>query len=143
MTLKGSLDPVTSPSSYAPNAHFDESVSSATTNGKPPGLTSTEAQARRKQFGKNAVVEEKPHPLRQLVNRFWAPIPWLLEVTIIIQLFLGEKVEALVIGGLLIVNATLSFVQEGRAQKALTLLRQQLRVMTRVRRDGAWLNLPA
>ncbi len=47
------------------------------------------------------------------------------------------------IGGLLVVNATLSFLQEGRAQKALALLRQQLRVQARVRRDGAWLTLAA
>ena len=42
------------------------------------------------------------------------------------------------IGGLLVLNATLSLVQEGRAQKALALLRQQLRVLARVRRDGVW-----
>ena len=30
--------------------------------------------------------------MRQFLERFWAPIPWLLEVTIIIQLFLGERV---------------------------------------------------
>ena len=107
------------------------------------GLTSAEARARLKQFGPNAVIEEKTHPFKEFINRFWAPIPWLLEATIIIQLFLGENVEAAVIGGLLILNAVLSFLQEGRAQKALALLRQQLRVQARVRRDGAWTTLPA
>ena len=70
-----------------------------------PGLSTAEAQARLKQFGPNAVVEEKPHPLRQFLRRFWAPIPWLLEATIVIQLFLGERVEAAVIGALLVLNA--------------------------------------
>ncbi len=107
------------------------------------GLTSAEAQARLKQFGPNAVVEEKAHPFKEIIKRFWAPIPWLLEATIIIQLFLGESVEAAVIGGLLVLNAVLSFLQEGRAQKALALLRQQLRVQARVRRDTAWTTLPA
>ena len=51
--------------------------------------------------------------------------------------------EAAVIGGLLVLNAVLSLLQEGRAQKALALLRQQLRVLARVRRDGAWTTLPA
>jgi uncharacterized membrane protein YfbV (UPF0208 family) len=69
---------------------------------KEQGLTSAEAQARLKQFGPNAVVEEKPHPFQQFIRRFWAPIPWLLEASIIIQLFLGEKVEAAVIGGSLV-----------------------------------------
>jgi H+-transporting ATPase len=107
------------------------------------GLTTAEAQARLKQSGPNAVVEEKAHPVKAFVKRFWAPIPWLLEATIAIQLFLGERVEATVIGALLVLNASLSLLQEGRAQKALALLRQQLRVSARVRRDGAWATLPA
>ncbi len=49
--------------------------------------------------------------------------------------------EAAVIGGLLLFNAALCYWQEGRAQKALQLLRQQLRVLARVRRDGAWVTL--
>ncbi len=108
-----------------------------------PGLTSTEAQARLKQFGPNAVVEDRQHPVRNFLKRFWAPIPWLLEASIIIQLFLGENVEAAVIGALLILNALLSWFQEGRAQKALALLRRQLQVQARVRRDNAWTTLPA
>ena len=112
-------------------------------NGAHRGLSSNEAQVRLKRFGANAVVQEKPHPLKAFVKRFWSPIPWLLEATIIIQLFLGETVEAAVIGGLLILNATLSLLQEGRAQKALALLREQLRVVARVRRDGVWTSLPA
>jgi len=107
------------------------------------GLTTAEAQARLKQFGPNAVVEEKAHPLRQFLKRFWSPIPWLLEATILIQLFLGERVEAAVIAGLLVLNAGLSMLQEARAQKALALLRRQLQVTARVRRDGEWNTVPA
>ena len=109
----------------------------------PLGLTTAEAQSRLKRYGPNAVTEEKPHPVKAFVRRFWAPIPWLLEATIIIQLFLGEKLEAAVIGGLLALNATLSLLQEGRAKRALALLRQQLRVLARVCRDGVWTTLPA
>jgi H+-transporting ATPase len=108
-----------------------------------PGLTSREAQARLSRNGPNAVVEERPHPLRDFLRHLWAPIPWLLEATIVIQLFLHEGVEAAVIGGLLVLNATISFLQQGRAQQALALLRRQLHVEARVRRDGAWVTLPA
>ena len=108
-----------------------------------PGLTAAEARARLAQFGLNAVREEQPHPLRQFLRRFWTPIPWLLEATIIIQLFLGERAEAAIIAGLLVVNAVLGFLQEGEAQKALALLRQQLRVEARVRRDGQWNTISA
>ncbi len=88
------------------------------TLGNGQGLSSAEAQARLKQFGPNAVVEEKAHPLKEFIKRFWALIPWLLEATIIIQLFLGESVEAAVIGGLLILNALLSFLQEEARRQA-------------------------
>ena len=121
----------------------EPSTTLTTTTNESRGLTTAEAQARLKRIGPNAVIEEKPHPLKDFIRRFWAPIPWLLEATIIIQVFLGEGVEAAVIGGLLVLNATLSLLQEGRAQKALALLRQQLRVLSRVRRDGAWTTLPA
>lgn len=108
-----------------------------------PGLTASDVQVRRAQFGPNAVREEPPHPLRQFLKRFWTPIPWLLEATILIQIFLGERVEAAVIAGLLVLNAVLGFLQEGRAQQALALLRQQLRVEARVRRDGEWRSIGA
>ena len=108
-----------------------------------PGLTAAEARARLAQLGPNAVREERPHPLRHFLRRFWAPIPWLLEATVIIQLFLGERVEAGIIAGLLVVNAVLGFLQEGKAQKALALLRQQLHVEARVRRDGQWNTISA
>ena len=113
------------------------------TQALPSGLTSAEARGRLQQFGPNSVEETRAHPWRAFVGRFWAPIPWLLEATIILQLFLGERVEAAVIAGLLVVNAVLSYLQEGRAQKALALLREQLHVEARVRRDGTWTTLPA
>jgi H+-transporting ATPase len=112
-------------------------------DGNRRGLTTTEALARFKELGPNAIAEEKAHPLKNFLKRFWAPIPWLLEATIILQLFLHETVEAVVIGGLLVLNALLSLLQESRAQKALALLRQQLRVLARVRRDNRWSTLPA
>lgn len=107
------------------------------------GLSAAEAQARLRQFGPNAVAEQKTHPGQELVRQFWAPVPWLLEATIIIQIFLGEVVEASVIGGLLVFNAILSYLQEGHTQKVLALLRRQLRVQARVRRDGAWVTVAA
>ena len=65
-------------------AHQTMTLTIAADNGL--GLTSAEARARLNQFGPNAVAEEKPHPLKAFLKRFWAPIPWLLEASIIIQL---------------------------------------------------------
>jgi H+-transporting ATPase len=109
----------------------------------PTGLSSLEAARRLKQYGSNAVTEEKRHPLLNFLKKFWAPVPWMLEITVILELYLGKDVEAIVIGLLLVFNAILSYVQENRAQGALALLRQQLTVQTRVLRDGHWQLVPA
>ena len=67
----------------------------------------------------------------------------MLEITIILELLLGHYAEAEIIGVLLVVNAILSFVQEGRAQSALALLRERLTIQARVLRDGHWQLRPA
>jgi H+-transporting ATPase len=59
-----------------------------------------------------------------------------------LQLGLGEYIEAAVIGGLLLFNATLGFVQEGRAKGALYALKMRLAPTALVRRDGVWARLP-
>ncbi|MFZ0532799.1 MAG: HAD-IC family P-type ATPase, partial [Anaerolineales bacterium] len=107
------------------------------------GLSSHEAAQRLKQYGPNAVAEEKRRPLLNFLKKFWAPVPWMLEITVILELYLGKDVEAIVIGLLLVFNAILSFFQENRAQGALTLLRQQLTVQARVLRDDRWQLVPA
>jgi H+-transporting ATPase len=107
------------------------------------GLTANEASERLRHFGPNAMPEERPHPWRTLLGKFWAPVPWMLELTIVLELVLGRHTEAAIIGALLMFNAVLSFAQENRAQKALTLLRQRLTIQVRVLRDGRWQLLSA
>jgi H+-transporting ATPase len=75
--------------------------------------------------------------------KFWAPVPWMLEAAVILQLVLHEYIEAGVIGGLLVFNAALGFFQEGRAQATLAALKSRLALTASVRRDGAWKNIPA
>ncbi len=67
----------------------------------------------------------------------------MLEAAIILQLALGEYVEASVVGGLLVFNATLGLIQEGRANAALAALKSRLAPTALVRRDGEWLKRPA
>ena len=67
----------------------------------------------------------------------------MLEATIALQLMLGKGAEAAIIAALLVVNARISFVEEGRASKALELLRHRLRTMARVLRDGVWRSTPS
>jgi H+-transporting ATPase len=102
------------------------------------GLSAREAQERLRQHGSNAVPEERPHPLLLFLHKFWSPVPWMLEVTLLLELVLGRYTQAIIIAILLVLNAVLSFVQERRASNALSLLRQHLAIQVRVLRDGRW-----
>ena len=109
----------------------------------PAGLSSAEAARRRAEFGLNAIAEERVHPLVQILRHFWAPVPWMLEATIVLQLVSGERLEALMIATLLVLNVGLGVFQESRASAALALLRQRLSPVVRVRRDDTWRDLPS
>ena len=107
------------------------------------GLTSGEARRRLKKFGPNAMPDTSVHPLRMALEKFWAPVPWMLEAAIVLELGLGKYVEAAIIGGLLVFNAALGLFQESRAQATLAALRSRLALTASVRRDGAWKTVPA
>ncbi len=107
------------------------------------GLTTAEAHRRLEQYGPNAVAEERRSPLLAFLGKFWDPVPWMLEVAIVLEVILGKRDEAAIIGALLAVNAVLSFLQESRANRALALLRSRLAVRARVQRDGRWQQIAA
>ena len=107
------------------------------------GLTSVEAKSRLEKDGPNAMPDTSVHPLRNALLKFWAPVPWLLEAAIVLQIVLHKYVEASVIAGLLIFNAALAYFQEGRAQATLKALKSRLALNASVRRDGAWKTMPA
>ena len=107
------------------------------------GLTSDEAGRRLAAHGANAVQDVVPHPIHRALGKLWAPVPWMLEAAVVLQLALGEYVEASAIALLLMFNAGLAFFQEGRAQATLEALKCRLPLTASVRRDGAWKTLPA
>ncbi|MGC1577158.1 MAG: cation-transporting P-type ATPase [Beijerinckiaceae bacterium] len=83
------------------------------------GLTSDEACRRLKKFGPNTVQNATLHPLQMAIEKFWAPVPWMLEAAIVLELVLGKYVEAAIIALLLVFNAALGLLQESRAQATL------------------------
>lgn len=107
------------------------------------GLTSEAARERLDQDGPNAMPDTSIHPLQNLVEKLWAPVPWLLEASIVLELVLHKYFEAAIIAGLLFFNAGLSYVQEGRAQTTLAALKSRLALNASARRDGAWKVVPA
>jgi H+-transporting ATPase len=83
------------------------------------------------------------NPLRMAFDKFWAPVPWMLEAATVLELNLGKYVEAAIIAALLVFNAVLGFLQESRAQATLAALKSKLAFNASVRREGAWVILPA
>jgi H+-transporting ATPase len=131
-----------------PAAADNPTVPQKTVRGSPDdsvarGLTSDEARVRLAKFGPNAMPDTAVRPLRMALAKFWAPVPWMLEAAVILQIALHEYVEAAVIAGLLVFNAALGFFQEGRAQATLAALKSRLALSASVRRDGVWKVIPA
>ena len=107
------------------------------------GLSLEEVQSRLDRYGFNEITEKKPSRAFSFVKKFWGITPWMLEVTIGLEWFLGKHFEAYVVGGLLVFNAILGFTQEEKANAALELLKQKLKVNARVKRNGSWMTVPA
>src|SRR5208282_1517153 len=113
------------------------------TDSPTKGLSSQEAARRLSQVGPNAVVEPQVSLAARIARRFWEPVPWMLEAAIVMQLAIGERMEALIIAVLLIFNVALGIFHERRAGEALAALKSKLALNAFVQRDGQWLKLPS
>jgi len=118
-------------------------TSSANEPSPSGGLSGAEAHKRLQKFGPNAMPDSSEHALNMAIEKFWAPIPWMLEAAIILEVVLGKYFEGAVIAGLLIFNAALGLFQESRAQATLAALKSRLALNASVQRDGAWTTIPA
>ncbi len=107
------------------------------------GLDHGEAQNRLAQFGPNAMPDTNANPLRMALEKFWAPVPWMLEAAIVLELIRANYLEAAIIFFLLIFNAALGLLQESRAQATLAALKSKLALTASVKRDGTWQTIPA
>jgi len=111
--------------------------------GLQSGETADEARRRLEKFGANAMPDTSAHPFWMALEKFWAPVPWMLEAAAILELVLGKYVEAAIIVTLLVFNAALGLFQESRAQATLAALKSRLALNASVRRDDAWKTIPA
>jgi plasma-membrane proton-efflux P-type ATPase len=107
------------------------------------GLTRAEVERRRQTHGYNEVAEQRGHPVRAFLAKFWGLSAWMLELIMALSLVLRKYSDLAVVSALLVVNAVLSFAQERRAAGVVETLRRRLQVGARVRRDSIWQIVPA
>jgi H+-transporting ATPase len=109
----------------------------------PAGLSADEATKRLAQYGPNEIKEEATNPLLALLAYFWGPIPWMIEIAVILSAALAHWADFFIILLLLVANAAVGFSEEHQAGKAIAALKAQLAIKARVLRDGKWITPPA
>jgi magnesium-transporting ATPase (P-type) len=108
------------------------------------GLTGHEAERRLQRFGPNRLRPVKKRgALLRFLSQFRNVLIYVLLAAGIMTLALAHWVDAGVIFAVVLLNALIGFIQEGKAEKALDAIRQLLPHSASVRRDGRFITLPA
>jgi H+-transporting ATPase len=107
------------------------------------GLSQAEAKKRLAQYGLNEIEEKKKNALLKLLSYFWGPIPWMIEVAVVLSGVVRHWPDFFIILLLLIANATIGFWEERQAGDAIDALKARLAIKARVKRDGKWVTPPA
>jgi cation-transporting P-type ATPase F len=101
------------------------------------GLSTAEARARQQQLGPNVLPPPRRRSLAvRLLLQFHHPLVYVLLGAVALTLALNEWIESAVIAGVVLVNVAVGFIQEERAEKALTALMAMTRTQATVLRDG-------
>ncbi|WP_223162598.1 cation-translocating P-type ATPase, partial [Ruegeria intermedia] len=110
----------------------------------PDGLSQGEASRRLAQYGPNALPEgRRAGPLRRFLRQFNNLLIYVLLAAAAITAGLGHWIDTGVILAVVVVNAIIGFVQEGRAEAAIAALHRMLAPQATVLRDGQRLRVPA
>jgi H+-transporting ATPase len=109
----------------------------------PDGLSQTEAAKRLAADGPNEIATKKTNALLKFLSYFWGPIPWMIEVAVILSGVVRHWPDFFIILLLLAANATIGFWEERQAGDAIDALKARLAIKARVKRDGTWVTPPA
>ncbi|KAG9159756.1 hypothetical protein Leryth_007779 [Lithospermum erythrorhizon] len=109
------------------------------------GLTSEGAQRRLEIFGYNKLEEKQESKILKFLGFMWNPLSWVMEIAAIMAIALahgGDKSsdwpDFVGIIALLIINSTISFIEENNAGNAAAALMARLAPKAKVLRDGRW-----
>src|SRR5271154_763171 len=109
----------------------------------PGGLTEDEAQKRLAQYGPNEIAEKKTNALLKFLSYFWGPIPWMIEIAVVLSGAVGHWPDFVIILLLLVANGVVGYTEERQAGNAIEALKARLAINARVKRDDAWISAPA
>ncbi len=108
------------------------------------GMTAREVAVAREKYGWNELpAVKRTGPWRVLLRQFSSFLVLILIVAAAVALLLGERMDAVTIGLVVCLNAGLGFVQEWKAETALTALRKLMSPQAMVLRDGQEQLVPA
>ncbi|WKZ31979.1 MAG: cation-transporting P-type ATPase [Thermodesulfobacteriota bacterium] len=103
----------------------------------PKGITAPEAARRLKEFGPNRLTPQKKRgPLARFFSQFHNVLIYVLLIAAVITALLEHWVDSGVILGVVLVNALIGFIQEGKAEKALDAIKKMLSLNALVLRDN-------
>ncbi|HAT8743525.1 TPA: metal-transporting ATPase, partial [Legionella pneumophila] len=107
------------------------------------GLSQAEAKKRLIQYGPNELEEKNINPFLKFLTYFWGPIPWMIEVAVILSAVVQHWPDFFIILILLISNAVVGFWEEYQAGNVIAALKAKLAIKSLVKRDGKWITPPA
>ena len=101
------------------------------------GLSQQKAEERLKTHGLNAIEDKKKFLILKLVlQQFSSPLVWVLLGALTVSYFLSEMTDFYVIAVVVALNSVLGFVQDYRAERAISALKKVLSLKSTVLRDG-------
>jgi len=108
------------------------------------GLSEAEAAARLRRDGPNRIPEGRRDPaIGKFIRHFDDILIYILLAAAALKAAMGEWIDFGVILVVALINATIGFIQEGRAERALDGIRAMLSTRAQVLRDGSWTQAPA
>lgn len=100
------------------------------------GLSREEVDKRLAEIGPNTLEEERQNPVLRFLSYFWGPIPWMIEVAVVLSAVVGHWNEFAVIFVMLLINGGVSWWHERKAGSAIEALKERLAPEARVIRGG-------
>ena len=108
----------------------------------PDGLTQAEAAKRLTQYGPNEIEEKKTNAVLKFLLYFWGPIPWMIEIAVVLSAVVRHWPDFFIILLLLCANACIGFWEERQAGNAIEALKAKLAIKA-PRQAGRQVDHPA